>query len=87
MADNTTYHYPLSYDGNVIWPVLFLLLFPPLGIILLILNTSVRLEDTSYSLNYRGSQSWLIFWAIVFFPIAIVLGIIKGFDVVGKKMI
>lgn len=84
---NEIYKYPISYNGNVLWPVLFLLLFPPLGIILLILNTSVIQEGVSYSLNYRGSQFWLIFWSIVFFPVAVVLGFITGFDVIGKKLL
>ncbi|QLH34866.1 MAG: hypothetical protein HWD61_00935 [Parachlamydiaceae bacterium] len=42
--------YPLKYNGNVIWPVLFLILFPPLGLLLLILNLAVRKEGTFYSL-------------------------------------
>ncbi len=85
--DTEIYQYPISYNGNVLWPILFLLLFPPLGIILLILNTSVRQEGVSYSLHYRGSQFWLIFWSIVFFPVAVILGFITGFDAIGKKLI
>ena len=87
MNDEKIYQYPLSYKGNVLWPVLFLLLFPPLGIVLFLLNTHVRHEGVSYSLHYRGSQFWLTFWSIIFFPVAIVLGFINGFDVIGQKLI
>lgn len=88
MADNSSYkvsEYPLKYMGNIVWPILFLILFFPLGILLIILNTAVRSEGTYYSLQYRGSQGWLIFWTIIFFPIAIILGALKGFDVVAHN--
>lgn len=69
--------------GNIVWPILFLILFFPLGILLIILNTAVRKEGVYYSLHYRGSQGWLIFWTIVLFPVAIILGALRGFDIVA----
>jgi hypothetical protein len=80
----TVSEYPLKYLGNIVWPILFLILFFPLGILLLILNTAVRVNGVFYSLHYRGSQPWLIFWTIVFFPVAIVLGALNGFDVIAQ---
>lgn len=81
----TVSEYPLKYLGNIVWPVLFLILFFPLGILLIILNTAVRKEGLFYSLHYRGSQGWLIFWTIIFFPVAIILGALNGFDIVAQK--
>lgn len=77
--------YPIKYLGNIVWPILFLILFFPVGILLLILNTAIRKEGTYYSLQYRGSEGWLIFWTIVFFPIAIILGALNGFDIVSRN--
>jgi hypothetical protein len=85
--NQNVYQYPLSYSGNVLWPILFLLIFPPISFILFLMNTQVRHEGVSYSLHYRGSQCWLFFWTILFFPIAIILGFINGFDIIGKKLI
>ena len=86
MDNNTSsYQYPLSYKGNVVWLILFLLIFPPLGVILLFLNLCFRKDGICYSLKYRGSKFWLIFWTIVFFPIAIFLGLIRGFDVISDN--
>lgn len=77
--------YPIKYLGNIVWPVLFLIIFPPLGLLLLILNLAVRKEGIYYSLHYRGSQGWLIFWTIIFFPVAIILGAINGFDIIAHN--
>jgi hypothetical protein len=79
------FHYPLSYQGNLLWLVLFLLIWPPLGLLLLLLNGCVRKNGTIYSLEYQGNPFWLFFWTLLFFPVAIFLGVIKGFDVIGKN--
>lgn len=79
---NSALKYPLTYRGNIFWLILFLLIWPPLGFLLLILNTSYRKNGDFYSLHYRGSKPWLHFWTIVFFPVAIILGAVKGFDLV-----
>jgi hypothetical protein len=88
MANDTkSYQYPITYKGNVVWPILFLILFFPVGIVLLLLNTCIRIEGVSYSLKYRGSEFWLIFWTIIFFPVAIILGAINGFDLEAQQLI
>lgn len=88
MTNNSSYkvsEYPLKYLGNVVWPILFLILFFPVGIVLILLNTAVRNQGIFYSLKYRGSEGWLIFWSVVFFPIAIILGALNGFDVIAHN--
>ena len=82
-----TKEYPLSYRGNILWPILFLLLFPPVGILLLGLNGSFRRDGVNYSLHYRGSENWPLIWTVLFFPIAIILGILNGFDVRGTSSV
>lgn len=77
--------YPFSYKGNVILLIIFILLIFPLGVTLLLLNTTVRSKNTYYSLSYRGSRGWLIFWSVVFFPVAIILGAINGFDMISRE--
>lgn len=79
----TVSEYPIKYLGNIVWLVLFLIIFPPLGLLLLILNTAIRKDGVFYSLQYRGSNGWLIFWTILLFPVAIILAAINGFDVVA----
>lgn len=85
MSDDIKYQYPLSYDGNLLWPILFLIFFFPVGFLLLFFNGRYLKDGIKWGLNYRGSQGWLIFWTIIFFPIAIILGALNGFDVVGKS--
>jgi hypothetical protein len=77
-----TYKYPLGYNGNVLWPILFIFLFPPLGMFLILLNANFRKGGVTYFLHYKGSEFWLLVWTIAFFPVAIALGIFNGFDVV-----
>ncbi len=77
-----TYQYPLSYQGNLLWPLLFLFLFPPIGLMLLLLNTCLRKGPMTYFLHYKGSEFWLLFWTVLFFPIAILLAIFNGFNIV-----
>lgn len=79
---NKTYKYPLSYHGNLLWPILFLLIFPPIGIVLILLNTCLRKGNMTYFLHYKGNEFWLLFWGAVFFPIAIILAIFHGFDII-----
>ncbi len=86
-GSHTVSEYPLKYIGNIFWPILFLILFFPLGILLILLNTAVRKEGIYYSLQYRGSQAWLIFWTIIFFPVAIILGALNGFDIVAHNQL
>lgn len=84
---HTVSEYPLKYVGNIVWPILFLILFFPVGILLLVLNTAVRKDGKYYSLHYLGSEGWLIFWTIIFFPVAIILGALNGFDIVTNPSI
>ena len=78
-----TKEYPLQYEGNIVWPILFLLLWFPVGILLLIFNGSLQRDGMRYKLRYRGEQTWLVVWTVLFFPVAVLLAIINGFDIQG----
>lgn len=80
----TVNQYPIKYDGNIVWPILFFIVFFPIGILLIILNTAVRKEGVFYQLKYLGSEGWLIFWTVIFFPVAIILAALNGFNVIAK---
>jgi hypothetical protein len=82
--DEVKMRYPFHYRGNLFWLIFFLIIFFPVGIVLLLLNLTVVREDMCYGLKYNGSKFWLIFWTVLFFPIAIILGAINGFDVIGQ---
>jgi hypothetical protein len=74
--------YPYRYRGKCLWLAISLIGFPPLGLLLLLLNGAIRYDDHYYGLRYNGKQGWLLFWTILFFPIAMLLAIINGFDLV-----
>lgn len=77
-----SFEYPLSYNGNILWPILFLFIFPPVGLLLILLNISFRKGNLVYFLHYKGHEALLILWTILFFPVAIALAIFNGFDIV-----
>lgn len=72
--------YPLRYDGNLFILILFLFIWPPLGLILWMKNGSFIKENSRVSVDYHGHYFWLFFWSIVFFPLAIALLFINGAD-------
>lgn len=73
---------PFTYQGNIVWPILFIFLYFPVAILLVLLNTKYKQGFNYYSLKYHGSFFWLVFWTIVFFPVAFLLGLFNGFDVI-----
>jgi hypothetical protein len=79
------HRYPFQYKGNIVLFVIFLIIFPPIGIVLAIKNLAFLKGEKSFAFSYRGSYGWLIFWAIFFFPIAILLLLIKGIDVIEES--
>lgn len=84
MTSTVKFKSPFSYKGNIIWPIIFIFLFFPIAILLVLLNTRIKQGFNYYSLKYHGSFFWLCFWTIVFFPIAFLLGLFNGFDVIEE---
>jgi hypothetical protein len=75
---------PLRYDGNLFYLILFLILWLPVGILLLIKNGRIITQRGGYICQYHGSWGWLFFWGVLFFPIAILLLLIKGTDIIEE---
>ena len=76
---------PRWYSGNLFFLILFLIIWFPLGVLLLIKNGSISKENSRFYLKYHGSWNWLFFWVIVFFPIAVILLLIKGVDIIEEE--
>lgn len=68
----------LHYEGSSFWLIFWLILFFPLGLVLLLTQTSFSTNKTSYGFKYKGRFLWLYFWTLMFFPIALVLLFLHG---------
>ncbi|MBM3469034.1 MAG: hypothetical protein FJX71_06360 [Alphaproteobacteria bacterium] len=75
---------PFHYRGNVFYLILFLILWLPVGVLLLIKNSAFVTGTAQYYISYHAQWNWLLFWGVVFFPVAIFLLIIKGISVIGE---
>ena len=76
---------PFHYQGNLFFLILFLFIFFPIGILLLLKNTHIVAESSQFHLAYHGSWGWLFFWGLLFFPIAIILFLVKGVDIIEER--
>lgn len=83
-TQNIKFSSPLRYHGNIVFPILLMILFFPVGCILFLKGAYFLQGTSSYHLRYHGSWGWLFFWAIFFFPITILLMIFVGFDVIER---
>jgi len=81
----TKFSMPLWYQGNLLFLILFLFIWLPVGILLLLKNINIATQTSKLYLVYHGKWRWLFFWGILFFPISIVLLLIKGVDVIEEK--
>jgi hypothetical protein len=75
---------PIRYKSNLCLLILFLILWPPIGFLMILKNAYFIQGTSSFNLHYHGSWDWLYFWGIVFFPIAFVLLVLKGVDIVQR---
>ncbi|PIZ32490.1 MAG: hypothetical protein COY39_05315 [Alphaproteobacteria bacterium CG_4_10_14_0_8_um_filter_37_21] len=74
-----------KYRGSVFWLIFFLIIFFPIGLVLLMKNLArVKTSTTSY-LEYGGSWKWVFFWAIFFFPIAFILLFFNGLSLIEEQ--
>lgn len=76
--------WPIGYNGNVFFLILFLIIWLPVGILLLMRNGAIVRENARFYLSYHGKWGWLFFWGILFFPVAVLLLLIKGVDVIEE---
>lgn len=84
MTKEKRYPLPFRYEGSLVWPILFTVLFFPIAIFLCFKNLVFVRGHSSYSFAYHGSWLWIFFWAVLFFPVSIVLLCFKGADIVER---
>jgi hypothetical protein len=83
----TKVYCPRWYTGNLFFLILFLIIWLPIGLLLLMKNASFSKNNSRYYIDYHGSWGWLFFWGILFFPVAVILFLIKGVDVIEEETI
>ncbi len=71
-----------SYPHSKFWLIFWMILFFPIGLVLL---SRLELVSTNQTTKwvYDGARFWLYFWAIFLFPVAILLLFLKGALVVS----
>lgn len=77
--------FKIHYRGSLGWLIFWLIVFFPIGIVLLFTDTTFDMGEKSYDFHYGGSKFWLGFWILVFFPIAILLMFLNGFTIQTKN--
>ena len=55
---------PIKYEGNLFFLIIFLILWLPLGILLLIKHGSITTQKGRVVCFYHGSWGWLFFWGL-----------------------
>ena len=74
-----------KYRGSIFWLVFFLVIFCPIGMLLLIRNLARIKNNTTSYLEYAGNWKWVFFWAIFFFPIAFILLFFNGLSLIEEQ--
>jgi hypothetical protein len=83
----TKIYCPKWYGGNLFFLILFLIIWFPIGILLLMRNGSITKENSRFYLRYHGSWGWLYFWGFLFFPITVILLLVKGIDIIEEETV
>lgn len=78
---------PIRYNGNIFFLILFLIIWLPVGMLLLLRNGCILTHRSTYTCHYHGSWGWLFFWGFLFFPVATILLLIKRVDVIEEVKI
>ncbi len=74
----TSSKFHIKYSHNKFWLIFWILIFFPIGLILLLSHAQIVSGSRRIKMTYDGSRFWLFFWAFFFFPIAILLLIFNG---------
>jgi hypothetical protein len=77
---NPKSHFKIQYHGSLFWLVFWLIIFLPIGLILLFTDSTFQIGDKRYHYKYLGDRFWLCFWVLIFFPVAILLFFLNGFS-------
>lgn len=74
----STQRFQLKYSHSKFWLIFWVIIFFPVGIVLLLSHMKIVSGDRTLWMDYDGSRFWLFFWAIVFFPIVFLLIFLNG---------
>jgi len=70
--------YRIHYSGSKFWMIFWLLIFFPIGLVLLATHMRVVSHHKEIHFEYQGARFWLYFWALFFFPIMLFLLVFNG---------
>jgi len=70
--------FQLKYPCSKFWLIFWLIIFFPVGIVLLLNHLKIISGSHTFSMQYEGSRFWLFFWALIFFPIVVLLFVLNG---------
>ena len=71
-----------EYAGSIFWLIFWLIVFFPIGVILMFTDGKTKVDGKVYYVRYEGSRFWLCFWFIGCFPIALLLLVLNGISLV-----
>jgi len=74
----SAHRFQFKYPQSKFWLILWLILFFPIGIVLLVRHLKIVSGSHTFSMEYKGIPFWLYFWAVLFFPITILLFLLNG---------
>ena len=74
----STQRFQLRYSHSKFWLIFWLIIFFPVGIVLLLSHLKIVSGNHTLLMQYEGSRFWLFFWALVFFPIVVFLILLDG---------
>jgi len=70
--------FQIKYSHSKFWLIFWILLYCPIGLVLLLSHLELVSGSRRIKMEYEGSRFWLFFWAVCFFPIAILLLFFNG---------
>ncbi len=75
----------IKYSHSKFWLIFWILLFFPIGLVLLLSHAQIVSGSRKIKMEYDGSRFWLFFWALVFFPVAVLLFLFNGAFVASSR--
>ncbi len=70
--------FQIRYIRSKFWLIFWILIFFPIGLVLLLNHTELVFGERVFKIEYNGSRFWLFFWAMVFFPVMVLLFLFNG---------
>jgi hypothetical protein len=68
----------IKYSHSKFWLIFWILIYFPIGLVLLLSHAEIISSDRTLKMKYDGSRFWLFFWALIFFPVVLLLFLFNG---------